>query len=308
MNSFQKAGDHRKDTILIVDDTPANIQVLAGALNDKYAIKVATSGKAALEIMSQAEKPDLVLLDVMMPEMDGYQVCRSIKEEPSTWDIPVIFVTAKVQAEDQQMGFDLGAVDYITKPFEIPLVIARINVHLRLKHKSEQLERLALLDGLTDIPNRRALEDTLERELKRSRRETKPISLLMIDVDNFKAYNDHYGHGAGDSCLRRIAQSLGDSLMRPGDVVGRYGGEEFLVILPGCDQEGAIMVGEKIRKNVEALKIPHNFSQAADYVTISVGVKSMQCEDEEVCGDVLLQADQALYQAKEQGRNRVVSG
>ena len=149
--------------ILIVDDTPANIQVLAGALNDRYAIKVATSGKSALEIMSQAEKPDLVLLDVMMPEMDGYQVCRSIKADPSTWDIPVIFVTAKVQAEDQQMGFDLGAVDYITKPFEIPLVIARINVHLRLKHKSEQLERLALLDGLTDIPNRRALEDTLAK-------------------------------------------------------------------------------------------------------------------------------------------------
>ena len=148
----------------------------------------------------------------------------------------------------------------------------------------------------------------MQREIKRSRREGKPISLLMIDVDNFKAYNDHYGHGAGDSCLRRIAQCLGDSLMRPGDVVGRYGGEEFLVILPGCDQEGAVMVGEKIRQNVEALNIPHNFSRVADHVTISAGGKSMQCEDEEVCGDVLLQADQALYQAKEQGRNRVVAG
>ncbi len=306
MKPRRETGHHPRDTILIVDDTPSNIQVLAEALSSNYEIKVATDGKAALEIMSQEEKPDMVLLDVMMPEMDGYQACRRIKQEPSIWDIPIIFVTAKAEAEDQQRGFDLGAVDYITKPFDIPLVMARINVHLRLKHKSEQLERLALLDGLTDIPNRRALEETLDRELRRSRREGTPISLVMIDVDHFKAFNDHYGHGAGDSCLRKIAHTIAASLFRPGDLVGRYGGEEFLVILPNSDQEGAVKVAENIRENVEELQIPHDFSPVTNHVTISMGVKSLLCRDRSRCSEALQQADQALYKAKEQGRNRVV--
>ena len=192
-----------KETILIVDDTPTNIQILAQALRNSYAIKVAANGAAALEIVLGQEKPDLILLDIMMPEMDGYEVCRRIKQDPTSWDIPIIFVSAKDELADQKLGFDLGAVDYIAKPFEVPLVLARVNVHLRLKRKTESLERLALLDGLTDIPNRRALEEALTREYGRSRRNGTPLSLLMIDVDHFKAFNDHYGHGVGGRLFTR---------------------------------------------------------------------------------------------------------
>jgi diguanylate cyclase (GGDEF)-like protein len=296
-----------KETILVVDDTPTNIQVLAQALMNSYDIKVATSGSAALEIVMGNKKPDLILLDIMMPEMDGYEVCRRIKEEPSTWDIPIIFVTAKDEVSDQKRGFDLGAADYIAKPFELPLVMARINVHLRLKHKTERLERLALLDGLTDIPNRRALEDTLSRECGRSARERKPLSVLMIDVDHFKAFNDHYGHGAGDECLRAVAKALESALQRGTDYVGRYGGEEFVVILPDCDAAGALIVADRILGRISSLAIPHTFSETADHVTVSIGCESMQCETYTLNTELLEKADQVLYLAKEQGRNRVVS-
>ena len=295
-----------KETILIVDDTPTNIQILAQALMKNYEIKVAVSGAAALGITLGKDKPDLILLDVMMPEMDGYEVCRRIKQDPESWDIPIIFVTAKGEFADQKLGFDLGAVDYITKPFEIPLVLARINVHLRLKRKSERLERLALLDGLTDIPNRRALENHLHREYGRAKRNCSSLSLLMIDVDYFKPFNDHYGHGVGDVCLCSIAHSLQKSLKRPTDYAARYGGEEFVVILPDCDKEGALVVADNIRRQIIALDIPHALSEIAPHVTVSIGCKTMVC-DEDSASDLLSQADQALYLAKEQGRNRVVA-
>ena len=295
-----------KDTILIVDDTPANIQILAGALINKYHVQVATSGAVALEIVSQPKKPHLILLDIMMPEMDGYEVCKRLKSDPSTWEIPIIFVSAKDQVRDQQHGFDLGAVDYITKPFEIPLVLARINVHLRLKHKSDQLEQLALMDALTDIPNRRALDQCIQREIKRAARNEMPLSLLMLDIDHFKNYNDHYGHGVGDACLRQVAKAIENALQRPGDMVGRYGGEEFVVVLPNCDETCATSVAEKIRSRIALLNIPHAASPVADHVTVSIGIKSTFCQSEDECIDMLHDVDQALYLAKKSGRNCVM--
>lgn len=295
----------RKPRILIVDDTPANIQILASALVKKYEILIATSGRAALELVHKKEKPDMILLDVMMPEMDGYEVCRLVKEDPATWSIPIVFITAKGDVTDQQHGFDLGAEDYIVKPFDLPLVIARINVHIRLKRKSDQLEHLALLDGLTDIPNRRALENTLQREFGRAQREGKPLSLLMVDVDYFKPFNDTYGHGAGDECLRTIAHTLEACLLRPGDFIGRYGGEEFLVVLPDCDQAGALVVAEKLRCNIEGLSIPHKESKTSGHVTISVGVKSFQRYSKGKAERMLQGVDRALYCAKERGRNQI---
>ncbi|ETR67483.1 MAG: response regulator receiver modulated diguanylate cyclase [Candidatus Magnetoglobus multicellularis str. Araruama] len=296
-----------KSTILIVDDNPLNIHVLAQTLFKEYDVKIATDGPSALTILDQDNKIDLILLDIMMPEMDGYEVCRRIKNKPSTRDIPVIFVSAKGEVEDQQHGFNLGAVDYITKPFDIPLVQARINVHLRLKNKSEKLEKLALLDALTDIPNRRSLDDSVEREFKRGKRDKKTISLLMIDVDHFKAFNDHYGHGAGDICLKKIAQTLESCIKRPGDMVGRYGGEEFMVVLPDCIHSGAVTIAEEMRQKIEMLNIPHKYSSVADHVTVSIGVKSKLCESEITSQEMMNDADQMLYLAKEQGRNRVVS-
>ncbi|WP_321493356.1 diguanylate cyclase domain-containing protein [uncultured Desulfobacter sp.] len=295
-----------KDTILIVDDTPTNIQVLAQALMKKYEVKVAINGPAALKIVMGNEKPDLILLDIMMPDMDGYEVCRRIKQDAGTRNIPIFFITARDEVSDQKKGFDLGAADYIVKPFELALVMARINVHLRLKRKTERLEKLASVDGLTDIPNRRTLESTLARECRRSMRNSKPLSVLMIDVDHFKAYNDNYGHGAGDECLCALAKVLEASLRRPTDFAGRYGGEEFAIILPDCDTDGAMKVAEKIRTRIASLAIPHAFSGTAAHVTVSIGGKSMLF-NAETSGDELLQkADQALYLAKEQGRDRVI--
>ncbi len=295
-----------KPLILIVDDTPANIQVMAQALAPYYELQVTTRGAKALELLQREEKPDLVLLDIMMPEMDGYEVCTRIKKMPELWGIPIIFVSAKGEVVDQQRGFALGAVDYITKPIEIPLVLARIKVHIRLKCQAECLERMAMLDGLTDIPNRKSLENTLQDEAKRASRSGKPLALLMVDVDHFKAFNDFYGHGAGDECLRSVAQVLESSLNRSSDFVARYGGEEFVVVLPECDAEGALRIARQLCRNVEALHIPHAKSATVEHVSVSIGCVSRTLENDANIDNLLKQADIALYQAKEQGRNQVV--
>lgn len=295
----------RLPVVLIVDDTPTNLLILTEALKHEYTIRTATNGLDALALLQEPDKPDLILLDVVMPGMDGYEVCRRIKQSPATWHIPVIFVTAMAQAKDQKLGFDLGAVDYITKPFEVHLVVARVNVHMRLKLKSEMLEKLAFLDGLTDIPNRRALEEDLDQEWGRAKRSNTPLSVLMIDIDFFKAFNDHYGHGVGDECLRKVARELERGLMRPGDFVGRYGGEEFSVILPNCDSAGAALVAEKLRERVDALKIPHEYSEVCDHVTISVGYTTRQVASDTILNALTEEADKALYLAKSRGRNRV---
>lgn len=299
------ASARRLPYVLVVDDTPLNCHLLECALRGEYKVRVASNGVDALAMLHEQEKPDLVLLDIMMPGMDGYEVCQRVKEDPELKGIPLIFVTAMDQPEDQQRGFALGAVDYITKPFELPLVKARVNVHVRLKLKSEMLEKLAFVDGLTDIPNRRALEETLKREWGRASRRHDPLSVLMIDIDVFKAYNDRCGHGAGDLCLRRVAHELVRGLQRPGDFVGRYGGEEFLAILPNCDAAGALRVGESLRSRIADLRIPHPASSVADIVTISVGFTSHQVGPETPPVDLESEADEALYLAKSGGRNRV---
>ena len=304
MDEHQGVTAKRLPVVMIVDDTPTNTQLLAQVLRHNYAIQTAACGSEALALLQQPDKPDLILLDVMMPGMDGYEVCRRIKDDPALRHIPVIFVTAMDQPKDQQRGFALGAVDYITKPFEVPLVIARVNVHVRLKLKSEMLEKLAFLDGLTDIPNRRALEEALSVEWGRANRSGAPLAVLMIDIDHFKLFNDACGHGVGDECLRKVARELERSLLRPGDFVGRYGGEEFSVILPDCDAAGAALVAEKLREAVAALKIPHPMAEAGGCVTISIGYTSRLVSLAPL-SDLMDEADQALYLAKSQGRNRI---
>lgn len=297
--------DEPHPLVLIVDDSSANIQLLAQALLQDYRVKFATSGQGALQLAGALEKPDLILLDVMMPDMDGYEVCRRLQNNPSTHDIPIIFVTAKNDIQDQEYGFNLGAVDYIIKPFEMPIVRARVRNHINLKRKTELLEKLALLDGLTSIPNRRRFDEVFQLEWNRAARNHAWLSLLMIDVDHFKAFNDNYGHGAGDECLKRVACSLQKSLFRAGDVVARYGGEEFAVVLPKCNAHNARSVAERIRGSVATLNIPHRYSAAADHITVSIGYAALVPPQHEDPQTLVEAADKSLFLAKQGGRNRV---
>lgn len=290
-------------TILIVDDLPSNIRILGEALRPYYEIVVATSGKQALTL-AQDIRPDLILLDIMMPGMDGYEVCRELKSEPKTRNIPVIFITAKVQTEDEVQGFEIGGADYITKPFRLPAVLARIKTQLDLKRKYDLLENLAALDGLTEIPNRRRFDDALEHEWRRTQRTGRPLTVIMMDIDFFKNYNDRYGHMAGDECLRMVAQSLSRIVNRPGDLVARFGGEEFVALLPDTGPQAARHLAESMREGVAGLNIPHAASSVAEHVTLSLGAATRVPILDLTPASLVEEADRLLYQAKQEGRNR----
>jgi len=289
--------------ILLVDDSPSNIRTLIQFLREDNKILVATSGPVALELAC-SERPDLILLDVMMPDMDGYEVCMKLKADPRTARIPIIFVTGQNEEGGELKGFDLGAVDYITKPFSLSIVRARVKTHLELKRYRDELEAQSMTDGLTGIPNRRHLNKFLELLWSQALRLRGPISLVLMDIDHFKAYNDHYGHLQGDDTLKRVAQALEQATQRKTDLVARFGGEEFICVLPGTDLEGASGRVEQLRRAVEDLAIPHEHSTAADHVTISLGLASC-VPSPALKPDALLElADQALYQSKKHGRNR----
>ena len=294
-----------KPLILIVDDTPLNIQILAEALTRDYRVKVAASGKKAFEVIAKQGVPDLILLDIMMPEMDGYEVCRRLKSNHSTQNIPVIFVTAKTDMVDEEYGLRLGAADYIAKPFHLPIVAARVQNHINLKKKTDLLESLAMLDGLTNIPNRRRFDEALDSEWKRAKRVGHSVALVMGDIDFFKAYNDHHGHGAGDACIKTVAEVLADVVDRPADLVARYGGEEFIALLPETDIEGARLIAERFRCGVESRHISHGHSQASPWVTVSVGFASALPDESNSTSPLLEAVDDMLYRAKADGRNRI---
>jgi len=294
----------KRATVLLVDDVPANLSLLSGILRDDYRIQLATSGAKALELVA-AGAPDLILLDVMMPDMDGHEVCRRLKSNPDTRDIPVLFVTAQNQVEDEELGLTLGAMDYIHKPISPPIIRARVRNHIDLKLQTDALKQLSLMDGLTNVSNRRHFDDTLISEIRHAQRTQHPLSLLMIDVDYFKPFNDHYGHGAGDKCLKQIAQAMKAAVSRPMDLLARYGGEEFVALLPGTNLEGACRVAESLRQAVAALHIPHAHSAVSAHVSISIGVACHTQHNAHAMSDILSQADQALYQAKQSGRNQV---
>jgi diguanylate cyclase (GGDEF)-like protein len=283
---------------------PTNVKILGEALRPSYDIVVATNGRKALEI-AQTQRPDLILLDIMMPELDGYAVCRLLKEDDRTKNIPVIFITAKDQTDDELRGLEMGAVDYITKPFQVTIVKARVRTQLDLKRKYDLLESMVSLDGLTEIPNRRRFDEVLEQEWRRMQRAGQSLAALMIDIDYFKNYNDAYGHAAGDACLKAVARALSQSLHRPADLMARYGGEEFAAILPETNAAGALALGEKLRLNVENLRIPHEHSSAAAYVTISVGSASALPAGGGPASALVEAADAMLYKAKQAGRNQV---
>jgi len=296
--------DIKKQSVLIVDDMVSNIEILSGVLGTEYEVLFATSGKDALDVVYD-QAPDLILLDVIMPDMDGYEVCAKLKADEKTRDIPVIFVTAMDQEEDESKGLNAGVIDYITKPFRSSIVKARVRNHLELKRYRDLLKELSTVDGLTGIPNRRRFDEVLESEWRRARRNQTPLSLLLMDIDFFKAYNDHYGHLAGDDCLRQLARGLAEIVRRPADLVARYGGEEFVLLLPDTDADGAIWVANRVQDKIKHLNIPHSHSAVADHVTFSIGVATLVPADDQTLFDLIQCADKLLYTAKQNGRNCV---
>ncbi|MGC1507658.1 diguanylate cyclase [Ketobacter sp. MCCC 1A13808] len=292
--------------VLVVDDDATSREALALLLrHHDMIVSIAKCGKDALK-MVQESRPDLVLLDVTMPEMDGYEVCRRLKADPETRNIMVIFLTGMTDSRNEERGLALGALDYITKPVVVPILKARIKNHLEMKRKNDLLTALARLDGLTNIPNRRLFDSLLHQEWSRSARHSRPMSLMMIDVDFFKRYNDTYGHIAGDDCLRVVARLISQCMKRSSDVVARYGGEEFVVLLPEAEEADTLVLAEKIRKKLLSLKIPHSGSPISDYLTVSIGCCTMTPNAQQSPQTLIIAADQNLYQAKESGRNKVV--
>ena len=326
--------DSNKGTILIVDDSLTNLGVLFNFLSEAgFTVLLARDGASAIH-KAHSACPDVILLDIIMPGLDGFETCRRLKANESTQNIPVIFMTALSQTSVVVKGFQLGAVDYITKPTQQEIVLARVTTHLtlqKLRHSlqsqnaqlkqeiqqrqqaegalrkaNQELKCLASIDDLTQVANRRRFDECLNLAWRISVREQLPLSLLLCDIDFFKLYNDSKGHQAGDVCLQQVVQAMRRAVKRAADLVARYGGEEFAVILPNTHGEGAVKVAEEIRLSLRRLSLVHPQSPISEYVTFSVGVSTTVPCHESSPEELIAAADQALYQAKEGGRDRVV--
>lgn len=322
----------KKEYILVVDDTPPNLQLLLTMLARKgYKTNGVTDGATALS-NAQEQIPDLVLLDINMPNMNGFEVCQQLKSNSLTCDIPVIFISARDEVLDKVQAFAVGGLDYITKPFQIAEVLVRVEnqltlrrlqrqlqeqnerlkqeIHNRiiaenlLQEANEKLERLVNVDGLTQLANRRCFDEYLQQSWQRLAREQQPLALIMCDIDFFKNYNDTYGHIAGDDCLRKVSLVIHKAVRRPADLAARYGGEEFVLVLPSTDIEGAMLVAQSIGSQLLDLQIPHEDSAVSQFVTLSMGVTSLIPKVDSQPSILLTSADYALYRAKELGRNQ----
>jgi len=291
-------------TILVVDDDPIILDLIDIMFKDDVKVLRAENGNYGVEI-ARTELPDLILLDVRMPNLDGYEVCRQLKEQTETMDIPVVFLTARTETQDEFKGLELGAIDYIAKPIVPQIVEVRIRNHLMQKKMRDQLAIMSSVDGLTGLSNRRRFDEYMDQEWRRGGRNEYPISLLMIDVDHFKLYNDTYGQQQGDNCLRAVADEIATHLRRPSDLTARYGGEEFAVVLPDTPLEPAMDLAERIRAGIDGLNMEHTASETADHVTISIGLSSVVPSDEITIESFIEAADKNLYQSKHNGRNRV---
>jgi len=296
--------EEKKNSLLIVDDENANLKVLTHILGSEYTIFTATGGKNAIE-KAKEFVPDLILLDILMPEMDGYTTLSEIKKCEEIQKIPVVFITGLDSSEDEEKGLSLEAADYITKPFSAQVVKLRVRNQIQIVNQMRTIERLSMIDQLTNIPNRRSFDDRLCMEWKQAVREQTPISLLMMDMDKFKDLNDTYGHQQGDIVLMTAAAIFPKSFKRPGDFAARWGGEEFVILLPNTPLDGAVEVAEKIRADIENTTfMTVNGSEVR--MTVSIGVNSLIPTNENSIDAFISGSDKALYAAKEAGRNRVI--
>jgi diguanylate cyclase (GGDEF)-like protein len=290
--------------ILLVDDQVVNIKILHQLLHQDYDIHMATDGLKAIEICEKIQ-PDIILLDIEMPNLNGFDVCAKLKQRAETRSIAVIFVTGHFDEEKEVQGFQLGAVDFIHKPINPVITQARIKNQFKLKRQSDLLRSIALLDGLTGVANRRKFEQHTPTTWQHCLRDKLPISIVMLDIDFFKRFNDCYGHSKGDECLRKVAQTINSRARRPYDLVARFGGEEFICVMPNTDFDGALFVTQQIVDSIIALKIPHEGSDVMKFVTISAGLASVIPSQNMELQALIESADKQLYRAKSQGRNRV---
>ncbi len=295
----------KQQCILIVDDSQLIIKTLVSVFGGEYRLKIALDGYGAIRIAESEDQPDIILLDITMPGMDGYETCLRLKESPKTRDIPVLFITGRDEPEDEERGLLLGAIDYVVKPIRPAIIKARVRNHLELKHLRDRLKEQSLVDGLTGLPNRRRFDEQLMAEWSRAKRHGTPLALLMIDIDYFKKYNDTYGHLGGADCLKSVASSLLAQVKRGSDLMARWGGEEFAGLLPETSMDQALAIAETMRVEVQALRIPHESSLVTPFVSISTGVASIAPSDGGSIEALIKSADEALYRAKQGGRNRV---
>lgn len=311
------AGDPERTRILVVDDVPDNVDILDARLSSRgYEVVTATNGQEALDRV-HGEAPHLILCDVMMPVIDGFEVSRRIKSDTTLPFIPIILVTAKDTAEDIVEGLEAGADDYISKPYNFKELEARVRAMLRIKRLQDELDqknreledankrlrKLSITDGLTGLYNHRHVHELLRDEWERSARSGEPVAVAMLDLDRFKSINDTYGHPTGDVVLYETARIISETA-REIDMVGRYGGEEFIAILPNTDEEAAAHFAERVREAVEAYLYRDESNEI--HMTVSCGVASAPREGVDSPEALLKQADEALYVAKTSGRNRVI--
>lgn len=293
----------QKSRLLLVDDSHSCRLLLSSIVKDLGEVLLARDGEQAL-LLAREHSPDLILLDIELPQQSGMDVCRELQSDALTQDIPIIFITGIHDPQKEVEGLAMGAVDFIYKPYHAAIIRARVSTQLKLKRLSDQLRQQVNLDGLTGLYNRRAFDKKLSTEIQRHSRTQQCLGLAMIDVDHFKAYNDTYGHLAGDQCLKAIATCLRQSARRAGDMVCRYGGEEFAIIMPDVSVDKAADYGRWLCEQVVTLNLPHRSSKTAEYVTISVGLVVFSYPP--AAEVVIAQADHALYEAKTQGRNQAI--
>jgi diguanylate cyclase (GGDEF)-like protein len=294
------------EKILIVDDNMLSLKTLEDILKDEYHVISSRNGRDAVKIAKE-HSPAIILLDVVMPVVDGFQVLAALKKIPETRSIPIIFLTSLNDPDHEEIGLMLGAVDYVHKPFSPGVIKARVKNQIDLFLMRKTIESIALTDALTNIDNRRSLDSRAEVEWCRARREQTLLSIAFVDIDDFKSYNDHYGHLEGDEILKIVAKKIIESFSRKTDFAARYGGEEFVVLLPNTSIEGGEMMLQKVRASIEALAIPHVRSVTAPVVTVSAGGASIIPPKKGYSLKNLMDmADKMLYKAKGEGKNRVV--
>ncbi|UPA09124.1 diguanylate cyclase [Borrelia nietonii YOR] len=288
--------------LLLVDDTPTNLDLLIDILQYNYEIRVAINGFDALKQVEIAN-PDLILLDVLLPDISGYEVCKRLKNDPETRDIPVIFISSRDSTDAQLEGFNVGGVDYILKPFNGRIIDARIKTHLELKRLRDYFKNLARIDGLTQIPNRRFFTDKFAKSWMQALEHKRNVIVGMLDIDYFKKYNDNYGHTNGDECLKLIARSLNKIAIKYNIDIARYGGEEFILFSVNKSLEEMIDIVSILIEDIRNLELIHEHSSVSNFVTVSVGLADQIPHDSNFTNIIKL-ADDKLYEAKISGRNQ----